>query len=163
MPPWLEAAGSFLRLNQRWSMYTPNGPRDDGWYVVAGRTASGRRPELGELGGEVRFEKPASLTALHEPRLELFLWHLHSAGTEPLRLRYAEWLCSRWNAAHEGDERLEEVELNFMQERTRPPGVTPEVVRRRLLEHRCSGAVATPAAPGPRPWPARRSRSARQV
>jgi vitamin K-dependent gamma-carboxylase-like protein len=146
MPPWLERAGDFLRLNQRWSMYTPNGPRDDGWYVVAGRLEDGRGVEIGEIGGEVRFEKPASLTALHEPRLELFLWRLHQPGTEALRSRYAHWLCRSWNAAHAGPERLESVELYFMRERTRPPGIAPEAVKRRLLEQRCEGDGATPGA-----------------
>jgi hypothetical protein len=155
LPAALERAGAFLRLDQRWSMYTPNGPRDDGWYVVVGQLASGRKEELGEIGGEVSFEKPPSLTALHPPRFELYLWRLHSPGTQALRSRYAEWLCRSWNARHEGPERLESVELYFMQERTRPPGVAPEVARRQLLAPQPCASGATPPAPSSVPLGAR--------
>jgi len=151
LPGGLERVGSFLHLNQRWSMYTPNGPRDDGWYVVEGRLANGRREELGEIGGEISFAKPASLTALHEPRLELFLWRLHAPRTEPLRRSYLDWQCRSWNASHGGEERLESVALYFVQERTRPPGVAPEAVPRRLLEQPCAAGKATAGAPGPGP------------
>jgi hypothetical protein len=150
LPGGLERVGSFLYLNQRWSMYTPNGPRDDGWYVVEGRLANGRREELGEIG-EVSFAKPASLTALHEPRLELFLWRLHAPRTEPLRRSYAAWQCRTWNASHAGGERLESLALYFVQERTRPPGVAPEAVPRRLLEQPCAADEATAGAPDPGP------------
>lgn len=145
---WSGAIGAWLHLNQRWAMYTPNGPRDDGWYVVAGELADGRQVELGELGGEVRFEKPESIAAHHQPRLSLFLWRLHSPGTEPLRQHYASWLCRSWNAEHEPSERVERVRLYFMEETTLPPGRTPRVVQRLLLDHDCAAPSGAPPPDG---------------
>jgi HTTM domain len=143
IPGRIGEIGAWLHLNQRWSMYTPNGPRDDGWYVVAGELADGRQLELGELGGEVRFRKPASLTAHHRPRFTLLLWRLHAPGTAPLRQRYGAWLCRSWNREHPPSERLERVRLYFMEERTPPPGRTPHVARRLLLDLACAAEAGS--------------------
>jgi hypothetical protein len=145
---WSGDVGAWLHLNQRWAMYTPNGPRDDGWYVVAGDLADGSQVELGELGGEVRFDKPAAIAAHHQPRFTLFLWRLHSPGTEPLRQHYASWLCRSRNAEQEPSKRVERVRLYFMEETTLPPGRTPRVVQRLLLDHNCAEPISAPVADG---------------
>jgi hypothetical protein len=110
-----------LALHQRWNMFAPAPPTDDGWIVVVGRLAGGgtvdpwreapvdrARPErFAAVYGNARWTK--YLTDLRRPE---FVFH---------RRLFGNYLCRRWNAAHGGDERLQGLALVYMLERTVPP------------------------------------------
>ncbi|HEY6723154.1 MAG TPA: hypothetical protein VI197_03955, partial [Polyangiaceae bacterium] len=42
-PEWVTAMVVYGRMFQGWSMFAPDPPREDGWVVVDGRTANGRK------------------------------------------------------------------------------------------------------------------------
>jgi hypothetical protein len=70
IPQWSVARSFLLRMQlvQRWDLFAPNPTRDDGWWVVAGVTESGRR--LDPLTGrEPSFAKPAGSGRAHAPAL----------------------------------------------------------------------------------------------
>lgn len=110
-----------LALHQRWNMFAPAPPTDDGWFVVVGRLAGGgvidpwreapvdrTRPErFAAVYGDVRWTK--------------YLTNLRRADYVFHRRLFGNYLCRRWNGAHGGSERLEGLALVFMLERTVPP------------------------------------------
>ncbi len=121
LPAAGEGVEQALALHQRWNMFAPAPPTDDGWYVVVGRLAGGgsvdpwrqapvdpARPErFATVYGNARWTK--YLTNLHHPD---YVFH---------RRLFGNFLCRRWNAAHAGPERLDGLSLVYMLERTVPP------------------------------------------
>ncbi len=133
-------AGHWLRINQRWAMFSPNAPRNDGWFVVPGFLANGEKVDLSELGPELDWRKPELLSSTHESfRWGRYLWQMRRAGdNESVRRYYADWLCRSWNASHPEQEKLLGLEIFFVRELTSPPGKPqrpPE--RQKLLRHAC--------------------------
>src|SRR6185503_15723487 len=55
--------GYLLRLDQTWNMFAPSPTKDDGWYVIPGRLRDGSTVDLFRNGGDVRWDRPASVAA----------------------------------------------------------------------------------------------------
>lgn len=115
---------------QRWAMFTPGPPRDDGWFVFVGRAADGgddRDPFRG--GAPVSWEEPADRhRSFRNYRWLSYLVRLwtYSTGTEDMY----PGVTARRDAAFAalgrrlcaGDAGLGSVETVFVREPTRPPG-----------------------------------------
>jgi len=56
--------GYLFRVDQHWGMFAPAVFKDDGWYILEGRTADGRLLDLNRGGRPVRYAKPSSIMAL---------------------------------------------------------------------------------------------------
>ena len=77
-------------------------------------------------GDEVDPDKPEYLSAsVRTRRYGTYLLYLRSLQRDTLRRRYAEWSCRDWNASHAGGERLERLELIWVDETTPPAYETP--------------------------------------
>ncbi|GAA4363038.1 hypothetical protein GCM10023185_31450 [Hymenobacter saemangeumensis] len=64
MPESARWPAFLLRLDQHWGMFAPTVFKDDGWYVLEGRTADGRLLDLNREGRPVSYAKPPSVVAL---------------------------------------------------------------------------------------------------
>lgn len=143
-PKSLGRAGNWLRINQKWAMFSPNSPREDGWYVIPGRLKNETMVNLWWTGPRLSWEKPPKISALHRSER----WATYEMRlTEPLfdrpefshfRRRYAEWHCHRWNETHSGDEELLQLEVVFVDEFTHHDLSPPAQVPRLLYALRCS-------------------------
>ncbi|NES68799.1 MAG: hypothetical protein F6K24_28010 [Okeania sp. SIO2D1] len=51
---------------------------------------------------------------------------------------YAEYVCREWNRKHEGSEKLESLDIFYMDERTVPPGETQTVEKKNIMQKSCS-------------------------
>ncbi|MGB8223224.1 MAG: HTTM domain-containing protein [Polyangiales bacterium] len=70
-PKWVQATIQTFRLNQGWSMFAPNAPRDDMWIVVDAVTSDGRHIDpYNELA--TRYADPTLQTV--PPRLDMSYW-----------------------------------------------------------------------------------------
>lgn len=70
-PKWIQATIQTFRLNQGWSMFTANAPRDDMWIVVDAVTGDGRHVDpYNELA--TRYADPTLRTL--PPRLDMSYW-----------------------------------------------------------------------------------------
>ncbi|GAA4374554.1 HTTM domain-containing protein [Hymenobacter koreensis] len=58
--------GYLFRTDQHWGMFAPAVFKDDGWYILEGRTNDGRLVDLYRGGRPVTYAKPASVMALHK-------------------------------------------------------------------------------------------------
>jgi hypothetical protein len=143
LPAPLTAAGNALRLQQQWRMFTPDGPRRDGWFVIPGALADGTVVDLGPHGPTLSWEKPARISAANRPfRWAIYLWQISDPYTNHLlRRRFAEWTCRTWNAAHPPERRLLALEIHFQHEETLPPGRGVRREPRLLLRYDCVEGV----------------------
>jgi hypothetical protein len=132
--PWLlRRPGEWLRLDQQWNMYAPDVPRADGWFVVLGRLADGSLVDATGRAREPSWDKPRELSATHRSaRWAVYQFHLRQPSWESQRLRYAAWLCERWNEHRSDGERLEQLQIHYVDETT-PDAYAAPVARAFLL------------------------------
>ncbi|MCA9719827.1 MAG: HTTM domain-containing protein [Myxococcales bacterium] len=152
-----------LRLHQRWSMFAPAPGKNDGWWRAPGRLvgggevdlttgtapawtpvdrADGHRPALHPVDARLELDrtKPRDVAGLYpNHRHRKFMNNLRRSRQLALRPRLAAYLCRRWNATHAGDERLRELRLVYMLERTPAPGhSTPPIQPVKVWHHVCA-------------------------
>jgi len=123
VPPIPEESKWFaylLRINQHWSMFSPTVFKDDGWYVLEGRTTKGKLIDLNQQGKEVSHAKPASVVALFKndrwrKYSENYLF-IHNTYMRPY---YCNYLVRRWNEAHP-NQPIDQLEVVYMKEPSLP-------------------------------------------
>ena len=140
----LSRVGLFFRINQKWAMFSPIPPREDGWYVIPGELRNGKTVNLWWTGPELSWKKPEWIFDYHPSRRwSSYQMRLTEAIFDQLqwqhyRRRYAEWLCEDWNRRHSGDETLVRLEVIFVDERTREDLMPPTPVPRLFGKLECS-------------------------
>ncbi|HSK02560.1 MAG TPA: hypothetical protein VK932_15010 [Kofleriaceae bacterium] len=161
-PAVVDRAMHFFRIENIYRMFAD--PRvfaqSDGWDVAPGELASGRKVDV-FTGRALSFEPPASaIEALGSLRwrqyLTLIHWYptwdpknitsYHVVDYATLREGLVRFLCRRWNARHDGADRLVHVNLVMVIARARyaRPKAPPQVVELLERAHRCEDAA--PAA-----------------
>lgn len=135
----LRSVGYVLRLDQTWSMFAPSPLKDDGWYVIPGRLRSGEVVDLFRNGSPVRWDKPTSVADSYpNTRWRRYMMilpnHLEYAPS------YGRYLCANWNRTHDDGNRLDELEIVFVLERTLPDYQRSEPRNVSLYRHRCTDA-----------------------
>jgi hypothetical protein len=140
LPRALLRLGRAIGVHQPWSMFSPEPPRLDGYWVFAGRLAGGGEVDAAR-GRALVFEKPARpLDLAPIDRWSIFLHWAKDAPRQGDLLRpTARYFCARWNETHDGEQQLASLRLIFVAEPTAPPGAPPAPPERRLvLEERCA-------------------------
>ncbi|HWP60817.1 MAG TPA: HTTM domain-containing protein [Candidatus Acidoferrales bacterium] len=151
MPERFRSLGYMLRLDQTWRMFAPSPLKDDGWYVVPGRLSNGTVVDIFANGKKVEWDRPADMSETYTThRWRKYMMNLWRKAYRRHSLHYARYLCRSWNATHGRDEKLEEVSVFFMLERTLPDYQAPERGKALLINHKCD-EVTTDAAAGGAP------------
>lgn len=137
----INTVGYATRLDQVWSIFAPNPPRDDGWFVIPGKLRDGSEVNLLAPDRPVTWDKPtlAQRNALY-PTMQWrsYFINLSRSPGSKLRPAYAHYLCQEWNARHSGGQTLEQVEINFVEETTVPPGQPQVTEKKHLLDQACA-------------------------
>ena len=145
-PESLTRVGLFFRINQKWAMFSPISPREDGWYVIPGELRNGETVNLWWTGPELSWKKPEWIIDYHPSRrwssyqMRLTEAIFDQPEWQHYRRRYAEWFCEDWNRRHSGGETLVRLEVVFVDERTREDLMPPTPVRRPFGKLECSGS-----------------------
>lgn len=138
--------GYITRMDQVWSIFAPNPPRDDGWFVIAGKLRDGSEVNLLAPDHPLTWDKPtlAQRNALY-PTMQWrsYFINLSRSPGNKLRPAYARYLCQEWNARHGGGQTLEQVQINFVEETTVPPGQSQLTQKTLLLEQDCEFSPPT--------------------
>lgn len=126
VPTAIEAAARFSGLGQRWAMFAPHPPMDDGWWVMPGRTASGAEIDVWR-GAPLAWAKPLDVARTYPSKR----WNKYLANLSRERYLYhrplfGEYVCRSWNGEHPDSERLLEFQMIFLLERFDTPGAAPE-------------------------------------
>ena len=130
-----------LSLHQRWNMFAPSPPDDDGWIIAAGRTQGGRVVDAWRQSA-LDLSRPEPLEAAYgNVRWTKYLGNLPAPDNVFQRQLFGKFLCRRWNAAHAGPERLESLTLVYMIELTVPPDRKLPAKPLLLYAQRCPGGT----------------------
>lgn len=122
--------GYLLRLDQHWGMFAPIVFRDDGWYILEGKTTGGKAIDLNQQGKEVDAVKPASVMALFKnDRWRKYSENYLFVNNAYMRPYYCNYLMRRWNEAHPSAERITQLEVVYMKEPTLPDYRVPVPTR----------------------------------
>jgi predicted DCC family thiol-disulfide oxidoreductase YuxK len=136
--------GQITRLDQNWSIFAPNPPRDDGWHVIPGQFVDGTEADLFRGGGPVSWDKPTlnERSSIYQTmQWRTYFLNLDRGIGEKLYPFYTRYLCQSWNAKRPQDQQLESFEIYFMDERTVPLGEQQSVEKTRTWEQSCSDST----------------------
>ncbi|WP_413172726.1 hypothetical protein [Anabaena azotica] len=136
-----EAIGRVTRLDQSWSIFAPAPPRDDGWHIIPGKLENGSEVDIFRGGNPVNWDKPSLSTRsaiYHNMQWRTYFINLNRAIGKKLYPFYGKYLCYAWNIKHKGGEKLETLNIYFMDERTVPPGEKQTVEKKLTWEQTCS-------------------------
>ena len=138
----LDVVGKLTKLDQSWSIFAPAPPRDDGWHVIPGKLKNGKEVDvLYEKGESVSWDKPTmqQFNKLYKNmQWRSYFLTLNRAIGKKLYPYYAEYVCREWNKKNEGAEKLESLDIFFIDERTVPPGETQTVEKKNVMQKSCS-------------------------
>ncbi|MGD1807156.1 DCC1-like thiol-disulfide oxidoreductase family protein [Dapis sp. BLCC M126] len=138
----LDVFSRVTRLDQLWSIFAPAPPRDDGWHVIPGKLENGKEIDiLYEKGESVSWDKPTmkQFNKLYKNmQWRSYFLTLNRAIGKKLYPYYADYVCRDWNKKNEGAEKLESLDIFFMEERTVPPGETQTVEKKSVMQKSCS-------------------------
>jgi len=110
-----------LRLDQSWSMFSPDPPIEDGWLVFEGTLIDGRQVDLRSPEENLDWKKPSHVSASFlGDRWKAYLLNLIQRG---LSFRsVAELLVRDWNVSHSPEQEVAGLTIIFMKEQTLPSG-----------------------------------------
>jgi hypothetical protein len=148
LPERTERWVRMIGLQQRWQMFTPDVPKDDGWFVMPAKVADGRIIDVSPHGPYLRWTKPAQIsTDFESARWARYLHQLGNLEANgSLRRAYVRWLCRDWNEAHSPAEQLQRIDVWLMVEHSELPGREQAVHPHRLASHECARPGARPNA-----------------
>jgi hypothetical protein len=129
------------RLDQIWSIFAPDIPRDDGWYVIVGKLKDGSEVNAFREDQPIRWDKPTVQQRndfYQTIQWRVYFIELNRAMGRNLSPYLVKYLCTNWNGKHPGDKQLESIAIYFMDERTVPPGQTQGVKKTLVIEQLCS-------------------------
>jgi predicted DCC family thiol-disulfide oxidoreductase YuxK len=135
---WL---GELTRLDQSWSIFAPNPPRDDGWHVIIGRLKNGQQVNLLQEDTAINWSKP---TIKQRDQLyknmqwRTYFINLNRNIGQQLYPHYGDYLCQQWNSKHSKTQQLESLEIYFMSEETAPPEEKQSVIKENHWQQSCS-------------------------
>ncbi len=137
IPGPVARVGHALRLRQDWGMFTHEKEATSGWFIVQGVLAGGDEHDLLPGGGPLSWDPPEVTTRRYvTARWAQFLHWYRILNESPYWEPYSQHLCRRWNAEHEGPQRLETVSIWWMGKHTSIFGDV-EISRTLLHEHAC--------------------------
>jgi hypothetical protein len=143
-----------LRLDQRWSMFSPNPQTEDGWFVVAGTLSSGASVDLFpalvssvESGSTARaidpgppWQKPRLISSqFPSQRWLLYFLQLVGAPTDAQLRGFEAYVCRSWNASHSSDGALRRFTLDYLRFEHLADGKTSSVQKIQLTAKDCRG------------------------
>jgi hypothetical protein len=139
---------SLGQLGQSWRMFAPYPTMDDGWYVMEGITADGRRIDIWNGGGQPDYRKPAEVYRLYRnPQWQKYLNNLWQRSFSDYRGYLGDYLCRQWNRRHSGKDVVELIYVNYMLEPTpEPEQPLPDPRKESILRHTCAGPLASSVA-----------------
>lgn len=116
-PGLLRELAHAVGLDQRWVMFGRPGRRG-GWYTILGTTEDGRRIDLlldqpfdAELAG--RPDRISAMFPTHRWRKHLN--NLTHEGRQRYQATLGPALCAWWNGGHDDADRIDRIEVNFIE------------------------------------------------
>ncbi|MCB0514688.1 MAG: HTTM domain-containing protein [Chitinophagales bacterium] len=143
MPDALKPTVRQLRLDQKWSMFAPNPPRADGWFVVRGNLADGSTVDLLQDGASFTEQRPKWIYD-HFPtpqyRWRKYLTNIISKSNKGYRMYLGKYYCKCWNTYEKRmntPQELQTLTVIYMREQNLPDFKAEAPVEKVLWNHWC--------------------------
>lgn len=138
IPEPVQIIGSVLRLHQHWVMFAPYPAFEDGWVVVEGELANGKKWDIFN-DQPISFERPVSMSSMFKNSLwRKYLNNLRTSEYYGYRLYFGRYLCRLWNDKRSADEIVNTFKVYFILDRTVEYGKPTEPLSHEMLwSHGC--------------------------
>jgi predicted DCC family thiol-disulfide oxidoreductase YuxK len=138
VPSLLYWPGPMFRIYQEWHMFAPYPALGDGWFVIPGTLRNGGTVDVYSRN-PVDWSKPNDVSDTYvNNRWRKYLLTLYKPKFKDERLYYGKYICRSWNdPVVETDFDLMTFQIYFIEERTNPPGQSPDQQNRLLWRHNC--------------------------
>ena len=144
VPMPIQVFGYAFQLFQSWSMFAPSPGDDDGWFVIEGVCINRKSIDLLQNGRPVLWSKPDDVSArIPNQKWRCWFLNLRTHNLQAVNQHVLKWASDRWNATHQGDERLYFARLVYIAEPTPPPG-QPIVIHAEVMAEQKIPAVTAP-------------------
>jgi hypothetical protein len=111
---WL---GYWLRVDQNWGMFSPSVFKDDGWYMLEGRTTAGKLIDLNREGKPVTYKKPESVVSLFKnDRWRKYSENYLFVNNAWMRPYYCNYLMRIWNEKAAFQSQVRHLDVVYMKE-----------------------------------------------
>jgi len=145
-----------LRLDQRWSMFSPNPQTEDGWFIVEGTLTSGTRVDVypalvglidvtaaPTIDPDIRWQKPGLISSqFPSQRWLLYFLQLVGAPTDVQLRGFETYVCRSWNASQPPHRALRRFALDYLRFDHLPDGKTSPVQKIELTARDCPGQAS---------------------
>ena len=119
MPEDVRWLGYWLRMDQNWGMFSPAVFKDDGWYILEGRTTAGKLKDLNRNGLDLTYEKPEAVVSLFKnDRWRKYSENYLFVNTSWMRPYYCNYMLRIWNENVAPEDRVKQLEVIYMKEVT---------------------------------------------
>lgn len=136
LPDSTDWLGYTLRLDQRWNMFSPSPPYQDGWWVVKGTRRSGKELNLLYPDQKISFEKPDNIARTYlTQRRRRWMMEMRSTDSPVLMASFCRYLCWKFNGSKRSLHEVKFVELHYVIEMTYTDGTEGEPQSYLLYEH----------------------------
>jgi hypothetical protein len=109
-----------LNFNQKWSMFAPNVLKEDGWYILAGKSSDNSKIDLNRNGAAVDYTRPEKILSLiKDDRWRKFGENYANSLFAFIRPHYCNYLLRKWNEEHP-DNKISSLQIIYMTEYTEP-------------------------------------------
>jgi predicted DCC family thiol-disulfide oxidoreductase YuxK len=128
-----------LNVDQKWSIFSPGPPKDDGWFVIPAKLADGSEVDL-LRDAPITWDKPSLQTRnaiYRNMQWRTMFINFNRAEGRVLYPNYGRYLCQSWNDRQPRSKQLTSFEIYFMSERTVPPGEKQGVEKMRKWQQSC--------------------------
>jgi len=128
--------GNLLRVDQHWGMFAPSVFKDDGWFVLLGRTVSGKEVDIAHPDEPVSYEKPAVVSDFFKnDRWRKFHENMLLVRNNHFRIYYCAYLTNQWNKKQrQPDNRIPNLKIIYMKEVSLPDYQVAPIKKEVLFE-----------------------------
>ena len=112
--------GYLTRLDQSWSIFAPEPPRDDGWHVILGKLNNGETVNLLDENSPISWDKPTlkQRRQIYQTiQWRVYYINLNRAIGQKLYPHFVDYLIREWNNNHPPEQQLESLEIYFMNDK----------------------------------------------
>lgn len=136
MPDSLHWIGYTLRLDQRWNMFSPSPPYQDGWWVIKGIRRSGKEMNLLHPDQSLSWDKPENAARDYlTQRRRRWMMELRATESPILMTSFCRYLCWKVNGNKRSLHEVRFVELYYVLEMTEKDGTESEPRRYKVFEY----------------------------
>jgi hypothetical protein len=120
LPPAVDTLAFTIGLNQMWDMFAPDPATNDGWIVVAGTLRNGQSVDLMSGQSPVSFDKPPNVAGSYQSQIWMAYLGYYLSDDPPNAELFARYLRLTWDERHTGDQRLQSIEIDAMEQNVEP-------------------------------------------